>query len=135
MSRSDLFSNLTSLLGLAAVANAALVGQAVSGPIQDAQEENGGVFMISVAGRSAGTITPSIIVGDEADLSDGVTLTGDFLLGGAAIDADGTYKIANQSMFRYFRLVLTGDGALAGVTAASALYVIEPQFTGSPNNL
>lgn len=128
MARDDIYTLLTPIKALGHTTNAALNAGA-NGDIIDMQGETGGAFLITLTGISAGTITPTLTAGDEADLSDGAVVSGYNLQGGEALSAPGTAKIAYLGIKRYVRLTLTGTGAADA--AAHAIYASAQQARGA----
>ena len=85
----------------------------------------GGVeFIITVSGRTDGTYTPTITVGDDSGLSDGVAADASILRGtlaGAALSANGVSNVgvaANQG-YRYARLAIVSTSVTTGATVGA----------------
>jgi hypothetical protein len=110
-------------------ANTTVSSVAVNGVIIDTHGFDSAMFVIQSATITDGTsYTPSLTVGDAANLSDGATAPADALVGTpaggafAATDDNAVKRISYRGGKRYARLTLTPVGATTGgVFAAVAV--------------
>ena len=92
-----------------------------NGSIIDLQGCGGVLFVLTVSARTDGTYTPTITVGNDSGLSDGVAADASILQGtlaGAALSANGVSKVglrANQG-YRYARINIVSTSVTSGAT-------------------
>lgn len=95
-------------------------------------------FVIVSGTLTDGTYTPSIIVGDASDLSDGAAATGSDLLGTiagatfAATDDNKAKKIGYVGNKRYARLTITTTGVTTGGTVGAVAIQGSPRSAPAP---
>ena len=127
----DLHNNVE--VAVALTATAVSTNTTTVGAIIDLQDRDACEFVIHASGYGAGTYTPLIETGDEANLSDAAAVADTHLLGteaGAALTANGVSKVGlvAHSGKRYARLsiVSTGTGGSPNGVTISASAVIGP---------
>ncbi len=95
-----------------------------NGSIIDLQGCGGVLFVLTVSARTDGTYTPTITVGNDSGLSDGVAADASILQGtlaGAALSANGVSKVglrANQG-YRYARINIVSTSVTSGATVGA----------------
>lgn len=118
-----------------------------NGNIIDSNGYEGVEFLLQAGAMTDGTYTPSIFAGNASDLSDGVTVPAQFLIGTTnvidtlanqrpdygspivdaigdatftgATDSNKVKRIGTNAPYRYFRLVITSTSVTTGGTLAA----------------
>jgi len=130
----DLHSNLTPKVAL--TPQAISTDTATNGEIVDLQGYQSVAFFLQSATLTDGTYTPSLVAGDQSDLSDGVAVTAAELIGTiaaatfAATDDDAIKSIGYKGDKRYIRLVVTSAGTTSGGTLSACAALGNPRHAG-----
>jgi len=118
----DLYNEVSVGAGIAVTAVSS--NTTTNGSIIDLQGSGGVLWVLTVSGRTDGTYTPSIQVGNDSGLSDAATADSSTVNGDlTAITANGlTYYSLKATTYRYARLRVASTSVTSGATiGASAI--------------